>query len=93
MPSGATLSSILRWQHPIAMEDPNWHGSQMLPHRVRMEAGRFGEGQRTSRRGGEPSCASRWSEVSLVRRPDPKPFLGGKPREVKARLPLVGVRQ
>ena len=37
-----TLSSMLRWQHPLQIEDPNWHRSEPLHTRVRMEAGRFG---------------------------------------------------
>ncbi len=38
------LSSALRWQHPILMEDTNRHGGE-CPARVRMEAGRFGGGE------------------------------------------------
>jgi len=37
-----TVSSILRWQHPFKIEDTNWHRSEQLPARVRMEAGRVG---------------------------------------------------
>ena len=37
-----TLSSILRWQHPFQIEDTNWHRSEQLHERVRMEAGRVG---------------------------------------------------
>jgi hypothetical protein len=49
-----TFSSIPRWQHPFQMKDTNWHRSEPLHLRVRMEAGRVGGGEV---RGGHPKQA------------------------------------
>src|SRR5258705_8964902 len=50
---------MLRWQHPFQIEDPNWHRSEQLPTRVRMEAGRVGgcKGQDKAPPGGRRSAA------------------------------------
>jgi hypothetical protein len=68
-----TLRSIPRWQHPFQIADPNWHRSEPLHLRVRMEAGRVGG---CEVQGGQPEQAPPVGRRSAVRVTRPrKPLL------------------